>query len=215
MKCYCQSKLSSQSSSLTLPLEREVNLECQSHHSWIFAIEHLQFSHWCCRIALPLYHTWCDTARLELYKPRKDNCWNVETHSNTNALEKRDHKTNPNLSERAGEQIQIPRTGGKEWQCLLSLRACMCWQTPFRCPGRPAWDTDVSGSYKVTFSIVNLAEQRWDSLECNASAWTVWEDEHKLVLTTEICKYDRLWKKAAEHGPTFGEQVPATEKLPG
>lgn len=39
---HCQSELSSQSSSLTLPLESKVNLECQAHHSGIFAMEHLQ-----------------------------------------------------------------------------------------------------------------------------------------------------------------------------
>lgn len=42
MKYHCQSELSSQSSSLTLPLESKVNLECQAHHSGIFAMEHLQ-----------------------------------------------------------------------------------------------------------------------------------------------------------------------------
>ena len=38
-------QLSSQSSSLTLPLEREANLERQTHHSQIFALKHLPFSH--------------------------------------------------------------------------------------------------------------------------------------------------------------------------
>lgn len=41
MKCHCQSKRSSQSSSLTLPLERGANLQCQTHHSWISAWKHL------------------------------------------------------------------------------------------------------------------------------------------------------------------------------
>ena len=173
-KCHCRPDQSSQSSSLTLPLEREAGLDCQTHHSWLFALKHLLFSSWCCRIApftVPhsMWHWTFVTVSAQKWQLLK-----FGDSFKHKCLRERDRKTDSNLSERAEDQIQILRRRGREWQCLLSLRAWACWRTSPRCLGRTVWDTRLSSmpstSYKVTSIIANLAEQSWCTLECNAWA---------------------------------------------